>query len=456
MRTIFIATLFVWISACMALGQNHTPTQATKDLTAWNSEFERRVYKLTDRVYSAVGFGASNISVIVGDTGLIIIDTGRDRRAARQALAAFREISQLPVTTIIYTHSHRDHIMGTLEFIDPDVPIEIWAHKDFGLEARTLADAGLTYDRERALLQFGRSLPFARRINNGISPVYKAEIAPGDWNESTIPNRFLDVSEKEIVRAGVRIVLGENLGETYDQIYVWLPEEKVVFAGDNFYRTWPNLYPIRGTPFRDVRAWALSLDKLVKLNADHVVGGHTRPVSGAEQVREVLSNYRDAIAHVHDKTIEAMNQGLGPDELAEYVKLPDQWANLEYLRPFYGHPEWAARAIYSGYFGWFDGNPTQLFPVTPEERSNNIIELAGGREAIIVRAEASLRGDNPQWAAELCDYILAINTLDPDCLKIKITALETLANNTPNATARNFYFGVAQELQERLNAANLE
>ena len=53
--------------------------------------------------------------------------------------------------------------------------------------------------------------------------------------------------------AGVKIELVKAPGETDDQLYVWLPEERVLFAGDNFYQSWPNTYPLRGTARRSVR-----------------------------------------------------------------------------------------------------------------------------------------------------------------------------------------------------------
>ena len=52
-------------------------------------------------------------------------------------------------------------------------------------------------------------------------------------------------------------------GETDDQLYVWLPEKRVLMPGDNFYRAFPNLYAIRGTPYRDVRKWISSLDEMI-------------------------------------------------------------------------------------------------------------------------------------------------------------------------------------------------
>jgi uncharacterized sulfatase len=231
-------------------------------------------------------------------------------------------------------------------------------------------------------------------------------------------------------------------------LYVWLPKQKVLFAGDNFYKSFPNLYAIRGTPYRDVKQWADSLDAMLKLDAVALVGGHTRPIIGADEVREVLTNYRDAVRFVHDKTVEGMNKGLAPDELVEYVRLPDHLADQEYLQEFYGNVQWSVRATFSGYLGWFDGNPTNLFRLTPAEEARRIAALAGGEDALLAKArEANASGDM-QWAAQLSDYLLALHPESSDAKQIKAEALLRLGERCVTATGRTYYLTVAQELLE--------
>ena len=102
-------------------------------------------------------------------------------------------------------------------------------------------------------------------------------------------------------------------GETNDELFVWYPAGKVLFAGDNFYRSFPNLYAIRGTPNRSVRLWADSLTNMSANNAVALVGGHTKPIVGADEVKQVLGDYRDAVQFIHDKTVEGMNKGMTPN-----------------------------------------------------------------------------------------------------------------------------------------------
>lgn len=188
--------------------------------------------------------------------------------------------------------------------------------------------------------------------------------------------------------------------------------------------------------------------EITEENPAHLVGGHTRPVLGRERVREVLTNYRDGIRSVFEQTIAGMNRGLTPDQLVEAVQVPPELAALDYLRPYYGHPAWAVRSIFTGYLGWFDGNPTSLFPLSPAEEAARIAELAGGIDVLRERAAAALATD-PQWTAELCDRVLALDAEDTDAMELKADALEALARPLLTATGRNYYLTVAMQLRAR-------
>lgn len=435
--------------ATLAVHAAETPVQTAAErlLEDRQSEFERAVIQVAEGVHTAVGFGVSPSSMIVGETGVVIVDTQIDAGAARGALAAFREITDLPVAAIVLTHGHVDHTGGLAVFAAGATP-EIWAGADFGHEGRWGTDVGLTVHRLRGARQAGFLLPPEQRINNGVARAYRPQRGGPASAPAASPTHFLTEPRRTLDVAGVRLDLVAAPGETEDQIYVWHPAEEVLFAGDNFYKSWPNLYAIRGTAYRDVRAWTASLDAMLAENPAHLVGGHTRPVLGRERVREVLTNYRDGIRSVFEQTIAGMNRGLTPDQLVEVVQVPPELADLDYLRPYYGHPAWAVRSIFTGYLGWFDGNPTSLFPLSPAEEAARIAELAGGIDVLRERAADALATD-PQWTAELCDRVLALDAEDTDAMELKADALEALARPLLTATGRNYYLTVAMQLRAR-------
>lgn len=422
---------------------------ATQKLTEQSRQFEEQIIQVADDVYTAVGFSVSNVSMIVGDDGVVLVDTGMMGDAAEKIATNFRKITDKPVKAIIYTHSHGDHTGGAPVFLGAERP-EIWAHVNFGSEARPWMSGGLTYQNVRGARQAGFKLPPEQRINNGVAPVRypKRGGAVFSGGKATNPTHFLEGERKTIKVAGVELELVAAPGETLDELFVWYPAGKVLFAGDNFYRSFPNLYAIRGTPNRNVRLWAESLGRMADRNANALVGGHTNPILGAAEVKRVLIDYRDAVQFIHDKTVEGINKGLTPDELVEYVQLPERLANKDYLQPFYGHPDWGVRTVFNGYLGWFDGNPTSLFPLPPSAEAERMVNLAGGKDKLLEAAKDALAADDNQWAAQLADHLLAMDKNDSEARHVKADALTTLAHDMVNATARNYYLTVARELRE--------
>ena len=420
-------------------------TEAERLLAARQAEFAQEVIEVTEGVYTAVGFGVSTSSMIVGDDGVVIIDTQIDAPAARGALAAFRQITEKPVKAIVLTHGHGDHTGGIGVFSATGDP-EIWAREGYGEERRWLEEAGLLVQRARGVRQAGFMLKPERRLNNGVAQAYWPKRGRAAFDTQRRPTHFFSENRKTLDIAGVRLELVAADGETGDQLYAWLPDRNVLFAGDNFYKSWPNLSAIRGTGYRDVRGWIASLTSMIAEQPHYLVAGHTRPVRGPETVAEVLTNYRDGIASVFEQTIDGMNKGMTPDQLVETVALPPELAQLEYLREYYGNVEWGVRGIFQGYLGWFDGNPSNLFPLSPAEEAGRVAELAGGAEALRAAARASLAED-PQWTAQLCDHLLALNPTDPDAMLLKADALDSLARELLTATGRNYYMTVAEQLR---------
>jgi alkyl sulfatase BDS1-like metallo-beta-lactamase superfamily hydrolase len=230
-----------------------------------------------------------------------------------------------------------------------------------------------------------------------------------------------------------------------------LPQKKVLLPADNFYKSFPNLYAIRGTAYRDVTLWVKSLDKMRKLGAEYLVPHHTRPITGSNQIYEILTNYRDAIQYVHDQTIRLMNQGFSPLEIAQRVKLPRHLAHQPYLHEYYGTVPWSVRAIFDGYLGWFGGNATDLFPLSPDERAKRFVDLAGSKEDLLEHAKQAVAKTNYQWALELCDQLLQINPGSEIARKLKAEALKSLGSRQIAATARNYYLTQALEVEEKLH-----
>lgn len=431
-------------------------TPASRKLRSINRLFAKQFIELTDRVFVAVGYGVSNVSFVLGDTGVVAVDSGFLPDDSAEAIGELRKRTDLPILALVYTHGHIDHTLGAASFVAENPDIDIWAIERFDDETRRFNRNGATVAMARGLRQAGFLLPPHMRINNGIAPTVAPK--PGAFggglgapDPRTLPNRTF-ASQAAVSAGGVVLEVSHNPGETDDQIMAWFPDQRVVFAGDNVYRSWPNLYAVRGTPYRDVRDWCESVDRIRGMKADHLVLGHTIPFSGPREVDEALEVYSRGLWHVYNQTIEGMNRGMTPDELAHEVTLPADLAEHPMLGEYYGSVAWSVRAIFSGILGWFDGNPSSMNPLHPADRAARIAELAGGPEVLLRRAREALAAGEAQWAAELCDMVIGCGHEVDAATLLKADAVDELAYNMVTATGRNYLHTSAQQLRESAGA----
>ena len=417
---------------------------------------------MTEGVWSAVGFGLANSILIEGDDGVIIVDVMESRENAEAVMAEFRKITDKPVKALIYTHNHADHVFGGLGFV-PDGDIDVYAHSTTNYYIDRIINQIRPVITNRSGRMFGNLLEKGDDglVNAGIGMAVNQ--GHGGGVPTLIrPNKTFD-DELDIEVAGVNIKLVHAPGETNDQIFVWLPEKKVLMPGDNIYKAFPNLYTIRGTLYRDVLGWAHSLDKMRDMQPEHLVPSHTRPVSGQAVIANLLTDYRDAIQYVHDQTIRGMNHGMTPDELVETVKLPKHLAEHPYLQELYGTVEWSVRNIFNGYLGWFDGDSATLSRASQKERGEAMVRLAGGEEKLLENVQQALADDRNRWAAELANYLLFIDPEHAQARQLKAQALRKLGKASISPNGRNFYLTQALELEgkthmpkQEITAENLE
>lgn len=393
-------------------------------------------------VYHVMGYGHSNASFIIGATSVILIDTLDSDYRAEVLKSIIAGLTDKPIKTIIYTHGHPDHRGGAGVLIDNEPEIIAFAPCKPALgRSNDLQD--MLY--QRGARQFGYHLSNEEVISQGIG--IREGMVLGEGKRAFVQPTTV-YSEKKIVRKidGFTLEIVAAPGETDDQILIWLPEHKVLFCGDNYYGCWPNLYAIRGSQYRDISAWVDTLDNLIAYQARYLLPGHTQPIIGEPVVAETLTNFRDAIDYVLTETLKCMNQGMTIDETAEAVKLPEKWATRSYLGEFYGTVAWSVRGIYAGYVGWFDGNPTKLNPLPLRTRAQKTIALMGGTEIVLSAICHALENQDFQWAIELADILIAVDSTNKHAKQYKAQGLIRLGHLETSANGRNYYLTCAKEL----------
>jgi len=406
-----------------------------------------KVHQVNDRIWVAVGYDIANSIMIEGDKGIIIVDTLSTYESAKRVLTEFRKITDKPVKAIIYTHGHLDHVHGTKAFLEEgNGDVIIIAHEsllDFYINENSVLGPIASV---RSAYASGIFLPDdgPDRANLGVFP---------KMNTGTIafvPPTETFSSELSLDIYGVNMKLAHVAGESSDQIYVWLPDDEALLIGDNIYSIFPNIYTLRGAVYRDPMNYVNALDQVIPLDAKHLVPSHVKPVSGKQEVKEILVSTRDAVQYVYDQTIRGMNNGYSADELSHMIKLPEHAIDNPWLTQARGQIPWHVKQIYYGNLGWYEGDPAFLLPISMNERSQKIIDGFGGLETTIDEIRKVIDNGEYYWAAELSTYALNVEPENTEVKLLKAHSLRVIGQKMISSDGRHWALTSALELEGKI------
>ena len=396
-------------------------------------------------IHVAIGYDLANTILIHTPAGNVIVDamTGPGRAAeAREDLLAQ---APGPIAALILTHSHIDHVGGAATWAPLDGDVPIWATAGFTEHFFKQYGVFQAAEQARGKRQFGARVSAENLPCSALGR--RIDFASGVGDGVRLPTKtFSGMTTLDV--GGVKIELHEAPGETDDQLFVWLPEHRVLLPGDNVYRSFPNLYTIRGTRPRPVDAWIASLDHMRRLAPALLIGSHTVPVAGEQAIAELLRDYRDAIAFLRASVVRGANAGLSRAEIADAVTLPAELADKPHLRELYGQLDWSALSIYDAELGWFDGSPETLYPLPSPELARREVELMGGFAAVREAAKAS---DDPRFALHLLAKLrrsgLGSDEQRSELEQAFAAALREQAATVSNTNGRAYLFEYALELE---------
>jgi len=402
--------------------------------------FTPKIEEITKDIYLASGYMLGSMMMVITNDGLVIIDSGENGTIAKETVKKFKEISNQRIRYIIYTHGHIDHIYGAAAIKEPGTEIiasnltEYMIEKDLFLlnEFHTQARDN---QRGESSSEFSLNSPF------------KLPFKPFRPEMIASPTITFD-KEYSFDLGGKQFKLMLAPGETPGQIIIWMPEEKTVFCGDLYYKSFPNLSSPMLEP-RPVKEWALSLDKIASLQPEYLIPSHTAAIKGKENVQQVLQNHSEAIKYVYNKTIDAINAGLTVDEAVQNIHLPNHLVDLPQLKEVYGRVDWSIRGIYQKETGWYNGDGTDLNPLPKNHLSAEVVELSGGADKLLQRAiELQLAGEH-QLVCEICDLVINANPKDKMAYIIKSHSLDYLGYMHGNANMFGFYRSAAAIQREQ-------
>ena len=378
-----------------------------------------RVIEVTSGVYTAIGYGPSNIIMVEGTDGVIIIDSGSSVDQAQMVLSEFRKITDKPVSALIYTNGKADHVGGGGVFVNdsktqgqlPDIIANIEFAENVFPSIGQIAKQKSIYD----LYWSGLLLPSGNEsdssISSGLGPNWKL------GNISYIAPNILFNDTLETTYSGINITLISAPGPSPEQIFVWIPQKSVLLSSDLVYEAFPNLYSMSGLEDVDIQSWIDAIDTMRELNSTFLVPSHLLPARGSENVSDILTSYRDGISYLVQQTVRYINQGYNADEITEILELPSYLKDHPWLQERTGQLSWIVRQIYSYIVGWNSGDATWFNPITLQERGSKIVNGFGGLNATLDEIKRSLDNREYSWAAELSTYLIYAfpETWKPSC-----------------------------------------
>ena len=414
------------------------------------------LYKVCERVYQLRGIDLANMTIIEGDSGLIIVDPMTTAEVAGAGLDLYHaHRPEKPVVCVIYSHSHVDHYGGAMGVASAEDAasgkVSVIAPDQFVEELSGENVIAGNAMMRRAQFQFGGLLRKGAcgQVDAGLGKV----TARG---RVTLISPTLVITEPTETHAvdGVEIVfqLAPD-SEAPAEMHMFLPQFGVLNMAENTTRLLHNFIPFRGSVARDPRIWSRHISDAIAMFGDRtevLIGQHHWPTWGRDEVRAYLEKQRDLYKYIHDQTVRLMNHGLNREEISEELDLPPGLDQEWSVRGYYGSVSHNAKAVYQRYLSWYDANPANLNQLPRREAGRKMVEYMGGAEALLFRAQADFGVGEYRWVAQVLSHLVFAEPENMAGRQLLADTFEQLGYQAESATWRNAYLYGAQELRHGL------
>jgi len=415
------------------------PIQSAGPEALGQSRQERECEEIAQGVHFLAGFG--NTTIIIGSDAAAVVDPGLFTNGPR-VVEELRALTDLPVRYVIYTHGHYDHAFGTPAILEdavsrghqaPDIVGHVNVARRFERYAKTAGHLAETFDMQ-----------FAMWSPTGGDVVRRAEYLPPTvaYQDRLLLDGLGDIT----------LECRHGLGETDDHTWIWIPESRVIVGGDFIVSSLPNA----GTPFRVQRyvlEWAQALEEMAALDPSAVVSGHGGVFR--DHAHEMLLTTARALRYLDDEVVRRLNVGQWQEQILAEVELPEDLASSRYLQPLYGCTAFLVRDLMRRYMGWYDGNPSMLFPSSRAEIAHEVVLLAGGADRILARARdvsSSGRKEDVQLSLHLVDFVLFHGEAAAEAQTLKADLLDQRAQEERSFVAHNILAAAAKLEREGRHA----
>jgi alkyl sulfatase BDS1-like metallo-beta-lactamase superfamily hydrolase len=412
------------------------------------------LYEVIPGIYQVRGFDLSQTTFIRGKTGWIVFDTLTSAEVMRAAWKLFQEHvgKGLPVSMVVYSHSHADHWGGVRGIVDEaDVrsgKIPILAPRDFMLH--TVAEnvfAGNAMNR-RLFYQYGVLLPVnpygyaGQGLGQGVSKGNMGLIAP---------TRIVEKDIEEIEVDGVKMIFQNTPNtEAPSEMHTYIPEMKALWMAENVNATLHNIYTLRGTLVRDALNWSKYINQALYLygrTAEVLFTSHHFPRWGNARVQEILRAQRDLYANFNNQILHYANQGVTINQVHNVYEIPKSLQQKWDCRGYHGSAQHNARAVVNRYLGYWDCNPATLIPLSPNESAPLYVEMMGGAAKVLARGRQLHDEGKYMLAMEILNKLVQAEPGNQEAKDLLADVFEQIGYQQENPGLRNSFLAGAYELR---------
>jgi len=416
---------------------------------------------IAGHIYQVRGFDLANITFVRGKTGWIVFDTMVCAETARAAWKLFQDHagSGLPVSAVIYSHTHADHWGGVRAIVDEaDVKagkIPVIAPVDF-LEY-TISEnvfAGNAMNR-RLFYQYGLLLPtgpygfVGQGLGQGVSAGSVGLIAPTRPVEK-------DFEEFEVDGVGMVFQNTPNT-EAPREMNTYIPGLKALWMAENVTATLHNIYTLRGAQIRDPLNWSKHIGQALYrfgVEAEVMFASHHWPRWGNDRIQEVLRAQRDLYAHMNNQVLHFANQGVTINEIHNVYALPNSLQSKWFCRGYHGSPQHNSRGVVQRYLGFWDCNPATLIPLSPRDSAPLYVDMMGGADNIIARGRKLYDEGRYLHAQEIVDKLVQAQPQNQTAKDLLADIFEQLGYQQENPGLRNSFLNATYELRTGIPEGN--